>query len=159
MFSPEPRGWWARAAAAAVVAGACVVAACTADSPSGQASDPALSATGSADPASSDNAYELALLSRQPELANRGSIGSVMERLYPRDLQDAGIGGTVVMQFVIEPDGKVDMSSARVLDSDNEKLSEATLKAVERFRFRPGQYRGENVRVLLRMPVTWSPAG
>ena len=30
---------------------------------------------------------------------------------------------------------------------------------VERFRFRPGQYKGENVRVLIRMPVTWQPAG
>ena len=159
MFSPEPRGWAARAAAAAVLAGACVVVACTTDSPSGQAGDPALDATGSADPASPDFAYEVAVLSRTPELANVGSIGSVMERLYPRDLQDAGIGGTVAMQFVIEPDGTVDMSTARVLDSPNEELSEATLKAVERFRFRPGQYRGENVRVVIRMPVTWAPAG
>ena len=82
-----------------------------------------------------------------------------MERLYPRLLQDAGIGGTVVMQFVIEPDGTVDMSSAKVLESSNEQLSEASMKAIERFRFRPGRYKGENVRVLIQMPITWQPAG
>jgi TonB family protein len=106
-----------------------------------------------------DFAYEVAVLERVPELANKGTIGSIMERLYPRLLQDAGIGGTVVMQFVIEPDGTVDMSSAKVLESSNNQLSEASIKAIERFRFRPGRYKGENVRVLIQMPITWQPAG
>lgn len=104
-------------------------------------------------------AYELAVLERQPALSNQGTIASVMERLYPRILQDAGIGGTVVMQFVIEPDGTVDMSSVKVIDSPHEQLSDASVKAVERFRFRPGRYKGENVRVLIQMPITWQPAG
>ena len=104
-------------------------------------------------------AYELAVLERQPALSNQGTIASVMERLYPRILQDAGIGGTVVMQFVIEPDGTVDMSSVKVIDSPHEQLSDASIKAVERFRFRPGRYKGENVRVLIQMPITWQPAG
>ena len=108
--------------------------------------------------ASPDFAYEVAVLERVPELSNKGAIGSIMERLYPRLLQDAGIGGTVVMQFVIEPDGTVDMASARVLESSNDQLSEASLKAIERFRFRPGRYKGENVRVLIQMPITWQPA-
>ena len=109
--------------------------------------------------AAPDFAYEVAVLERVPELSNKGAIGSIMERLYPRLLQDAGIGGTVVMQFVIEPDGTVDMSSAKVLESSNEQLSEASMKAIERFRFRPGRYKGENVRVLIQMPITWQPAG
>ena len=109
--------------------------------------------------AAPDFAYEVAVLERVPELSNKGSIGSIMERLYPRLLQDAGIGGTVVMQFVIEPDGTVDMSSAKVLESSNDQLSEASMKAIERFRFRPGRYKGENVRVLIQMPITWQAAG
>jgi TonB family protein len=104
-------------------------------------------------------AYEVAVLERQPRLSNQGTIASVMERLYPRILQDAGIGGTVVMQFVIEPDGTVDESSVKVIDSPHAQLTAATIKAVERFRFRPGRFNGENVRVLIQMPVTWQPAG
>jgi bla regulator protein blaR1 len=106
-----------------------------------------------------DFAYEVAVLERVPELSNKGVIGSVMERLYPRLLQDAGIGGTVVMEFVIEPDGTVDMNSAKVLESSNDQLSQASMKAIERFRFRPGRYNGENVRVLVQMPITWQAAG
>ena len=110
-------------------------------------------------PAAGDFAYELAVLERQPALSNTRTIASVMERLYPRILQDAGIGGTVVVQFVIEPDGTVDMSSVKVIDSPHEQLSDASVRAVERFRFRPGRYQGENVRVLIQMPITWQPAG
>ena len=110
-------------------------------------------------PPAEDFAYELAVLERQPSLSNQGTIASVMERLYPRILQDAGIGGTVVMQFVIEPDGTVDMSSVKVIDSPHEQLSDASSQAVERVRFRPGRYKGENVRVLIQMPITWQPAG
>src|SRR5690606_27014765 len=91
-------------------------------------------------PPPADFAYELAVLDRVPALSNAGTVSSVMERLYPRLLQDAGIGGTVVMQFVIEPNGEVDMSSVKVLESSHEQFSEASIKAVERFRFRPGQY-------------------
>ena len=103
-------------------------------------------------------AYELAVLDQKPALSNGGQIASVMERLYPRILQDAGIGGTVNMQFVIEPNGTVDMESVKVIDSPHEQLSEASIKAVERFRFRPGKYKGESVRVLIQMPITWQPA-
>ena len=159
MFSPKPRGWWVRAGVAAALAGACVVVACTADIPSGPGGGPAVNAVGASGSAAPSFAYEVAVLDRVPELSNRGEIATIMERLYPRLLQDAGIGGTVVMQFVIEPDGTVDMSSAKVLESSNEQLSEASMKAIERFRFRPGRYKGENVRVLIQMPITWQPAG
>ena len=51
------------------------------------------------------------------------------------------------------------MASVKVLESSHEQLSEASVKAIERFRFRPGRYKGENVRVLIQMPITWQPAG
>ena len=103
-------------------------------------------------------AYSVAELDRKPELTNSSTIVGVMERLYPRILQDAGIGGTVTMQFVIEPDGTVDMTSVKVIDSPHDQLSEASVKAVERFRFRPGRYKNEPVRVLIQMPITWQPS-
>jgi protein TonB len=110
-------------------------------------------------PPAADFAYELAVLDKQPSLSNKGTIASVMERLYPRLLQDAGIGGTVQLQFVIEPDGSVDMSSVKVIESSNDQLSEASIKAVEKFKFKPGVYKGAPVRVLIQMPITWQPAG
>lgn len=102
-------------------------------------------------------AYEVAVLERKPELVNKSQVASLMQRLYPRMLQDAGIGGTVMMQFVIEADGKVEASSVKVIDSTHEQFADASIKAVEKFRFRPGRYKGQNVRVLIQMPITWQP--
>jgi TonB family protein len=102
-------------------------------------------------------AYEVAVLERKPELTNEAQVAGLMQRLYPRMLQDAGIGGTVMMQFVIQADGKVDPASVKVIDSTHEQFGEASVKAVEKFRFRPGQYKGQNVRVLIQMPITWQP--
>jgi periplasmic protein TonB len=102
-------------------------------------------------------AYEVAVLSRPPRLNNASTVASVMERLYPRMLQDAGIGGTVIVQFVIEANGTVDMSSIQIIESPHEQLSNATRQALDRFRFTPGQYNRQNVRVLTQMPITWQP--
>lgn len=50
-------------------------------------------------------AYTVAELNEIPRLRNQLQMTSVFERLYPRILQDAGIGGTVWLEFVIEADG------------------------------------------------------
>ena len=100
-------------------------------------------------------AYTLAELDDIPRLRNGAQMTRVFERLYPRLLQDAGIGGTVMLEFVIEADGLIDMESVKVLDSSHDQLSSATIDAIESFRFNPGRYRGEPVRVLIQMPITW----
>lgn len=158
MFTPRPHGWWLRATGGAVLAVLSIAVACTADIPSGPGTAPAVNATSSAGAGSQDFAYEVAVLSRAPQLSNKGEIAGVMERLYPSLLQNAGIGGTVVAQFVIQPDGTTDPGSIKVLESPREELSAATTAAILAFRFRPGQYKGENVRTLIQMPITWQPA-
>lgn len=100
-------------------------------------------------------AYEVAVLDSPPRLANARQVQSTMGRLYPRMLLDAGIQGSVSMQFVIEADGSVDPKSVKVISSTHEQFSKATVEALERFRFEPGVYRGEKVRVLIQMPIVW----
>lgn len=104
-------------------------------------------------------AYEVAVLERKPELSNRSQVASLLQRLYPRMLQDAGIGGQTMMQFVIQPDGTVDQSSAKVIATSHEQFGEASIKIVERMKFKPGLYKGKPVRVLIQMPITWQPQG
>jgi TonB family protein len=157
MFTPRPRGWWIRAAAATVLAAVCVVVACTADIPSGPGSGVAVNASGSTAPGPQEIAYDVSVLSRQPELSNVSEVAPIMKRLYPSLLRQADIVGTVVVQFVIQPDGTTDPKSVRVLESPREELAAAAATAVLAFKFRPGQYNGENVRTLIRMPIVWSP--
>ena len=102
-------------------------------------------------------AYEVAVLERKPELTNGAAVAAAIERLYPKILKEAGIGGTVSLEFIIETDGTVDVGSVRVAQSPNDLLADASVKAVERFRFRPGRYEGREVRVLIVMPISWVP--
>lgn len=103
-------------------------------------------------------AYEVGVLDRIPKLSNESSIASTMQRLYPRMLQDAGIGGTVQLQFEVLPNGRVDPATVKVLSSSHPQFAEVSSQVVERFRFRPGVYKGEEVRVLVTMPVAWKPS-
>jgi protein TonB len=107
--------------------------------------------------ADSGFAYESAVLSRQPELRNGSQVQSMMSRLYPRNLQDAGIGGQVTLEFVIEADGTVDRNSVKVIQASHEQFRAVSSQVVERFRFRPGRYQDKDVRVLVRMPIIWQP--
>lgn len=107
---------------------------------------------------SSRFAYETHVLSRQPELRNLSQVRSFMERNYPRMLQDAGIGGKVVLQFVVEANGTVDAESVTVVEASHEQFAGVSKQVVERFRFRPGVYQDREVRVLVKMPITWQPA-
>lgn len=102
-------------------------------------------------------AYEASVLHRQPELRNATDVQQIMQRLYPRMLQDANIGGRVVLEFVIEADGTVDRSSIKVVEATHAQFTEVSTHVVERFQFRPGVYNNRNVRVLVRMPITWQP--
>lgn len=108
---------------------------------------------------SSNFVYQVQVLSKAPALSNRSQVSSILSRYYPRMLQDAGIGGTTQLQFVIEKDGTVDESTVKVLSTTQEQFGDASIKAVSRFRFSPGLYNGEPVRVLSTMPITWQPAG
>lgn len=104
-----------------------------------------------------DSVFEVGALDydSRPELSNRNQVGSILARFYPRMLQDAGIEGQVMVQFVITSAGKVDPATVKVVQASNEQFAEATQKAVERFRFRPGKYQGHPVPVLIQIPITW----
>jgi protein TonB len=103
--------------------------------------------------------YEVAQLDEKPDLRNKSQVQSMLSRYYPRMLQDAGIGGTTMMQFVILPDGTVDESTVKVISTTHEQFSEASEKVVNKFKFKPGMYHGKPVRVLIQMPITWQPQG
>jgi protein TonB len=100
-------------------------------------------------------AYEVAVLDSPPALQNVAAVQAAMQREYPRILLDAGISGRIVAEFVVEADGSVDMGSLKVRESSNERFVEASRKVIERFRFTPGRYKGQPVRVLISMPIAW----
>jgi TonB family protein len=101
--------------------------------------------------------YQVAQLDNKPELRNTNQVMSMLSRYYPRMLQDAGIGGTAMMQYVITPEGTVDPSTIEVVSATHAQFAEASEKVVEQFKFNPGIYHGKPVYVAITMPITWDP--
>jgi TonB family protein len=101
--------------------------------------------------------YEVAVLDTKPDLLNKQEVAGLMNRFYPRALREAGIGGPVVVQFVIQPDGAVDPTTLKVISATDPQLGTASILVAERFRFRPGMMNGTPRRVLIQMPITWQP--
>jgi TonB family protein len=89
-----------------------------------------------------------------PRLLNPRRAMRIVEQKYPRIMQQAGIGGTVLVWAFIEADGVVKNSVVRET-SGFEKLDEAALKAVNEFAFEPALHLDQHVPVWISMPITF----
>lgn len=70
---------------------------------------------------------------------------------FPRDLQRAGIGGSVSLVFVVDRDGAV--RDIRVESSDYRALEAPAIDAVRTWRFLPGEHQGQPARVMVRQTL------
>lgn len=89
-------------------------------------------------------------------------VDEIPERLagpyptYPPMLKEAGIQGTVVVEFVVDTTGHPEPSSWRVISSPQNLFTTAAKDAVLRTIYRPGRMRGRAVRVLVRQPISFT---
>ncbi len=92
-------------------------------------------------------------------LFRSGAVDERPERLsgpplqYPAALREAGIGGFVVIEFVINTTGRVDPSSIRIVRSSHAAFESPARDAVRTSLFRPGRVRGMAVRVLVQQQI------
>ncbi len=70
---------------------------------------------------------------------------------YPDIARKAGLEGMVVVQVVVEPNGKP--SNPTVARSAGDVLDQAAVEAVMKLDFKPGKQRGQAVRVNYAIPV------
>ncbi len=87
---------------------------------------------------------------------NRDGLSRTMERFYPSIMRDSRTPGRVLVQLIVEADGTVRPGSAQVVEATHAAFSEATLRAVERFRFRPAMMAGVPVPVRVTIPISWT---
>jgi protein TonB len=71
---------------------------------------------------------------------------------YPESLRRAGIDGSVVVKFVVDTLGRVDMASLEIVSSTHEAFTAAVREAIARFRFNPSQAGNRKVPALAMMP-------
>lgn len=87
-------------------------------------------------------------------LDNPPRTRSQVAPVYPAAAKASGITGEVLVEFVVDEQGRV--IRARVLKSSNSLFDLPTLKAVERWRFEPGKKTGQPVRFRMVAPVVFS---
>lgn len=86
---------------------------------------------------------------------NRDGLARALERHYPAVLRDSRVNGRVVIEVIVDEDGRVRAGSARVVEASHPAFGEAALRAVDRFRFRPGRMAGVPVPVRVTIPIQW----
>lgn len=71
---------------------------------------------------------------------------------YPETLRQAGIDGGVLVQFIVDTTGRVDMNSVKVLRSTHELFTLAVRSSLPQFRFKPAEVGGRRAVALAEMP-------
>jgi protein TonB len=87
---------------------------------------------------------------------DRNGLSRALERNYPAVLRDSRVSGRVVIEVIVEANGRPRPGSARVVDASHPAFGEAALRAVDRFRFRPARIGGTPVPVRVTIPIVWT---
>ena len=91
----------------------------------------------------------------KPDIINRDEVARALEREYPPLLRDAGIGGTVLVWFFIDENGKVVRTLVNK-SSGHKPLDDAALAVAKIARFTPALNRDKRVPVWIALPITFT---
>jgi periplasmic protein TonB len=106
-------------------------------------------------PAVGEVVIDAEMAERRPVL-ERDGLSRALSRYYPPALRDTRLNGSVLVQLVVDEQGRVRPGTVEVIEASHPAFREAALRAVERFRFRPAQVGGTNVAVRVTIPIDWS---
>jgi protein TonB len=95
------------------------------------------------------------MVEERPAL-DRNGLGRALERNYPAVLRDARVSGRVLLEVIVDENGRPRPGSARVIEASHPAFGEAALRAVDRFRFRPAKIGGTPVPVRVTIPIQWT---
>ncbi|MCI0433994.1 MAG: M56 family metallopeptidase [Gemmatimonadetes bacterium] len=93
-----------------------------------------------------------------PRLLNAQETAGMLGRTYPPLLRDAGIGGEIVMWFLVDESGHV-VKTQLFRTSGYPALDEAATRVAEVMRFSPAYNRDKPVPVWVQIPIRFSALG
>jgi protein TonB len=92
------------------------------------------------------------IVEQMPELV--GGLGELQKKIrYPEIAKKAGVEGRVIVQFVVNEQGRVE--NPVVVRGIGAGCDEEAIKAVQDARFTPGKQRGSAVKVKMSLPITF----
>ena len=92
------------------------------------------------------------VVEQMPQLL--GGLRALQQKInYPEIAGKAGIEGRVIVQFIVDKQGRV--TAPRVIRGLGGGCDEEALRVVREARFRPGFQRGRPVNVKMTLPITF----
>ncbi len=92
------------------------------------------------------------VVENMPELI--GGLAAIQREIqYPVIAKRAGIEGRVILQFIVDEQGRV--TEPKVVRGIGGGCDEEALRALQTARFRPGTQRGKPVKVKMSLPMTF----
>ncbi|HEU4698222.1 MAG TPA: TonB family protein [Gemmatimonadales bacterium] len=90
------------------------------------------------------------------QLDDPASVISMPSPRYPPAMAAAGIAGRVVLQFIIDTEGKAEATSFKVISTTHPAFVEPAKEAVMKATFKPGRSQGKPVRQLVEQAINFS---
>jgi TonB family protein len=73
--------------------------------------------------------------------------------VYPKELLDAGVEGSVLASFVVGTDGRAEPGSIQILGASHPAFEASARDGIEKAVYRPGRLNGATVRVQVQVPL------
>ena len=83
-------------------------------------------------------------------------LGNPVPPAFPLAMRERGIGGRVSIQFVVDTLGRAEMHGLRVVEASDSLFAQSVRAVLPRFRFTPGELRGQKVRTLVQLPFDFT---
>jgi protein TonB len=106
-------------------------------------------------PRGPDFVLDESMVEERPMLERNG-LARTLERYYPSVLRDSRVSGRVLVEVIVDENGQPRPGSARIVEASHPAFAQATLRAVERFRFSPAKMMGTPVAVRVTIPIQWT---
>ncbi|MEJ2311993.1 MAG: energy transducer TonB [Gemmatimonadales bacterium] len=89
-----------------------------------------------------------------PKLKNPGDIQKLLQRLYPSQLREAGIEGTVVLWIYIDENGQVQKTQVQKT-SGYDAMDKAAMGTADKMEFSPAKNRDKKTPVWVAQAITF----
>jgi periplasmic protein TonB len=83
-------------------------------------------------------------------------VGNPAQPAFPAFLRERGVGGRVAIQFVVDTLGRAEMHGLRVVEATDSLFAQSVRAVLPRYRFSPGEVRGQKVRTLVQLPFDFT---
>lgn len=101
--------------------------------------------------------YVYETVEEKPTLSNGREVARLLDRNYPRSLAEQGVAGQVMLELIVDVNGRVRPGSVRVISATDPQFSDASVRIAERLRFTPARVGDRAVPVLVTLPIDWKP--